>query len=62
MLEYIDEDNLLDFLGGKSSWYNEEGNIIEVGPWLENGVWDPSKNKNIKIGAIDIKLLNDDEN
>lgn len=40
MLEYIPEENLLDFLGGKSSWLNSNNKIIEIGQWHDKGYWD----------------------
>jgi len=43
---------LLDFLGGKSSWLNANGDIIEYGKWHENGFWDPTI-EGAPTGALD---------
>lgn len=46
LLNYIDEGDLLDFLGGTSNWYNKNNEIIEVGIWHNKGQWDLLNDKN----------------
>lgn len=41
LLKLITEEDLLDFLGGTSSWHNNNNTFIEVGRWHNKGYWDP---------------------